>query len=531
MLFRDPRSGSITAAARIGPRRFFRYPNPIEASMRVASAPSVEFQILSHAGLLVKGAGKSLIFDPWLVGSSYWRSWWNFPPVSRELIESLRPDFLYLTHIHWDHFHGPSLRKFPLDTPIFIPKSPARRMKKDLLAMGFENVTEIRHGQTVELAPGLRLSSYQFYPFMDSAAVVECGGVTLFNANDAKFMGAPLDQILARHPRIDFVFRSHSSANERMCFDFMDEPARPREDSRRYLRDFADFVRKVGARYAIPFASNHCYLHRETFHLNDTITTPPQVEAYCRSRDMTHPEVKAMVSGDAWSSQTGFAIAKGPHFTDRDRCLEAYAAGQSQVLEKFYALEARTDTSLAQVEGYFRRFIAVLPWVVRRAFKDRQVTCVLSGKRTSRFWIDIHRGVIREVAGVDDEANPLQIYTSAYVFRRCMAQDMFIHLGISKRVLFRSSKADAKYFRLLITLFNLYECEMLPAWKLLSPRFLAAWLPRWREVGLYMVILCRQALGRPFSMGDYLKGDPAGQEGEKRPREVRWPVLITQKRL
>src|SRR6185295_4916310 len=74
------------------------------------------FQILSHAGLLVQGAGKTLVCDPWLVGSAYWRSWWNYPPVPRGLAESLRPDFIYLTHVHWDHFHGPTLRKFPRDT-------------------------------------------------------------------------------------------------------------------------------------------------------------------------------------------------------------------------------------------------------------------------------------------------------------------------------------------------------------------------------------------------------------------------------
>ncbi|HKP95098.1 MAG TPA: hypothetical protein VJ385_05005 [Fibrobacteria bacterium] len=491
---------------------------------------SFEFQILSHAGLRVKGAGKELIFDPWLVGSAYWRSWWNFPPVPRDLIESLRPDFIYLTHIHWDHMHGPSLRKFPRETPIIIPKSPARRMKRDLLEMGFANVIEIGHGRTLELAPGLRLSSYQFYPFTDSAAVVECGGVTLFNANDAKFMGGPLDQILARHPRIDFVFRSHSSANERMCFDYMDEPIRPREDAGRYLRGFSDFAAKVGARYAIPFASNHCYLHRETFHLNDTIITPVQVETHCRAIGMAHPEVKAMVSGDSWSSESGFSIAEGPYFSERDRCLEKYAAAQAPALEKFYDLEARTEATLAQVEGYFRGFIGALPWAVRRAFKGRQVTCVLSGRRTARFWIDIHRGVVREVAGMDDDTHPLQIYTSAYVFRKCMALDLFIHLGISKRVLFRSRKADAKYFRLLITLFNLYECEMLPVRRMLAPRFLAAWIPRWREVGLYALILARQALGRSFSMGDYLKTGREARAKDARGLPVRFPSFGVHKR-
>ncbi len=493
--------------------------------------PSVGFQILSHAGLLIKGAGKSLVFDPWLVGSAYWRSWWNYPPVSRELIDSLRPDFIYLTHIHWDHFHGPSLRKFPRETPILIPKSPARRMKKDLIAMGFANVTEIGHGKTLELAPGLRLSSYQFYPFTDSAAVVECGGATFFNANDARVMGGPLRQILDRHPRIDFVFRSHSSVNERMCFDYMDQPSRQREEHGSYLSDFADFARRSGARYAIPFASNHCYLHRETFHLNDTIITPPQVEAYCRTRGGNLPEVVSMVSGDAWSAEGGFAIAAGSWFTDRDRHLDEYASRQADALGESYAVEARTQASLDQVEGYFRGFFRAMPWPVRRLFKDRQVTWVLSGKTVGRFWVDLNRGVVRELAGTDDELHPLQIHTSAYVFRRCVAQSLFTHLGISKRLLFRCRRADAKYIRLLVILFCMYEAEMLPLRKMLAPHFIAAWIPRWREAVLYGVILFRRALGRSFSMGDYLKSGIPRQPEPKRTGIPLFPRPAAHKRI
>lgn len=54
----------------------------------------MKFTILSHAGLEVESDGRSLVIDPWLVGSCYWRSWWNYPPP-RELIRRLRPDFIY----------------------------------------------------------------------------------------------------------------------------------------------------------------------------------------------------------------------------------------------------------------------------------------------------------------------------------------------------------------------------------------------------------------------------------------------------
>ena len=116
------------------------------------NAGLMQFQVLSHAGLAVTAGGKTLLCDPWVVGSCYWRSWWNYPPVSPELVASLKPDYIYLTHIHWDHFHGPSLRRLGKHVQILLPREHHPRMRIDLQAMGFPNIREMSHGETVELA-------------------------------------------------------------------------------------------------------------------------------------------------------------------------------------------------------------------------------------------------------------------------------------------------------------------------------------------------------------------------------------------
>ena len=67
----------------------------------------MRFSILAHACMQVEADGKSLVCDPWLTGSAYWGSWWNYPPVSKHIFERLNPDFIFITHLHWDHFHGP----------------------------------------------------------------------------------------------------------------------------------------------------------------------------------------------------------------------------------------------------------------------------------------------------------------------------------------------------------------------------------------------------------------------------------------
>ena len=72
----------------------------LKGAGRPLASPAVEFTVLSHAGLSVTAKGTTLVTDPWLVGSTYWRAWWNYPPVAPELVDSVHPDFVYLTHNH-----------------------------------------------------------------------------------------------------------------------------------------------------------------------------------------------------------------------------------------------------------------------------------------------------------------------------------------------------------------------------------------------------------------------------------------------
>ena len=470
------------------------------------------FQILSHAGLLVSGSGINLVCDPWLVGSAYWRSWWNYPPVPRWLVESLKPDFIYLTHIHWDHFQGPSLRRFSRDTPVLVPKGGCTRMSRDLRQLGFLNIIEMWHGETIQLAPNFSLTTYHFSPFTDSAAMLQCEGYTLFNVNDAKFMGGPLEQILKRHPKVDFVFRSHSSANARLCQEFIDAPSSPADDGSRYARDFADFALKVGARYAIPFASNHCYLHKEVFHLNPSIVTPSLVQEHFQGRGILKPELKIMVSGDLWCSQSGFAIAESPYLRERERCLEAYRCEKASALEAHYAREARASVSLMQMQRYFEDFFRALPYLIRRIYKGKPVTYILTGSEITCFIVDLHLGMVAKVPTPEGSKHPLHVHTSAYIVRHCLSLKMMHLMGISKRLRFRSRRADAKYLLLLEMIYTAYENDLFPLKRLISLRFLGIWLPRWREILLYARILVRLGLGQRFLMGDYLRVPPKGSQ-------------------
>jgi len=466
----------------------------------------MKFVVLSHAGLAVEHQGVRLICDPWLIGSCYWRSWWNFPEPDAALARSLAPQFIYLTHLHWDHFHGPSLQKlFDPKTTFIVPKVPTKRMIEDLRWLGFDDIVEIPHGGRFALGPDFELRSYQFGFGVDSAAVISGGGYTLFNCNDCKFFGLPLRQILRDHPRIDFVFRSHSSASPiPLCVE--DHAVLLPNDTGAYdsADQFARCALYTGARYAIPFASNHCFLHPETLHFNATATTPDLAKrryAALAAESGARTECVVMPPGSAWSNAAGFDIVPFD-FSRRDAYVARMLERNAGKLAAQSALEAAAVFDFDAFEGYFRRFFRSLPWFVRRRRLKSLIFRVRDSLGTHLVLADPARGV---VSRIDGESSPtaVSIDVHATVLNDCARLKMFSVWTASKRLRIRLPDAAALgNLNLWFTLLDLYETDLLPLSRNFSPRALAVRLRRWREpVEVANIVLRRIFLRQRFSVG------------------------------
>ena len=449
---------------------------------------SVRFQTLSHAGLRVNASGQELLCDPWVIGSCYWRSWWNYPPVPQSLVDSLRPNFIYLTHLHWDHFQAPSLRLFPADTQVLVPYDRYERMVKDLHSIGMRNIREVRHAERVELAPGLAIRSYHFSPFVtDSAVVIEAGDTVLVNANDAKLAGAPLRQMLADYPQVDFCFRSHSSANPRACFHVTDEPEAEIDDNEHYLRAFSLFIEKVNPRYAIPFASNSCLLHDDVYHLNPLVQTPLLAKEYFEefsAKKELRTKLQIMIPGDSWDSRSGFQIQEQDWFTRRADHLKAYRERVQPTLERQRRLEDRVKVPLSLVEKFFTALAGDVPSLLLRPLKGEEVLLVAkSARETGRFAVNLAAGKVR-VPDPNEEFD-MSIEFPALILIHSIKMNMFGHAGISKRVNFYATKAKMPKLQRFNAILEWHEAELLPIRRNFSARSLKALLPRWREGLLY----------------------------------------------
>ena len=443
----------------------------------------MKFTLISHAGMVVEAKGQRIAIDPWFLGSCYWRSWWNYPPSPVSSLEDI--DYVYLTHLHWDHFQGPSLRKINRDAKLLVPESHFTRMIDDG-KLFFDEIIEMPHGKTLELADGLEVTSYQFGLMMDSTLAIDDGETTLLDMNDCKLTGRTLDQVTSRHPKVDFVFRSHSSASAYpWCVETDDMSALSYRSNEDYMSEFAATARLVGARYAIPFASAHCFLHRETKRYNDTAVDPDQVKAFFDRHDIPGSECVVMVAGDSWSSDGGFEL-KEPRdwFSNKAAHMAEYEARVHDKMEAQYAREEKTTVEFRTFKRYFEAQVDAIPSWSRGIFKPK-IVFELPERPEVHWVIDYGARTVEECDRRPADWS-LCLTIPSFVLKDCLYKKLFSTFSASKRVSIEIAEGRVRDFMIFFQLLDMYEYDYFPLKKMLTARFIRVWARRWREIWTYV---------------------------------------------
>ncbi len=456
----------------------------------------MRLETFGHACLKVTQGETGVIVDPWIVGSCYWRSWWHFPAIDtpvEEIVRGVR--FIYLTHEHWDHTHYPSLRKFPADITILLAKTTVPRMRDNMQTLGFRNVIELPHGKPVRLAPDLEVTSYQFGVVNDSALVIGDGRTTILNLNDSKLRGAPLRQVLRRHAPIDFMLSSHSNASGYpFCYTSEAEGEAMVRDRSDYIEEFAYAGSVIRPRFAIPFASNHCYLHKDTVEFNRLVVSPLEVQERYNAAGIPGSNCVVMTSGDSWDDVEGFRIGEHRELRDREATIALYQERHAATLEKTYADEAKAVLQFSTFETYFKRHIKAIPRLARRLFPGVYVFEVPNDAKP--WWIlDYGKGTVTRQETLPDHYH-VKYRIPVALLKDNVRRDMWATFAPGKRYRAYLRKGALKYRYFFFVTIDLVANGFLPIGNNFRPRALRVLFARRREFYLYLGLALRVLLWR-----------------------------------
>jgi UDP-MurNAc hydroxylase len=441
----------------------------------------VRFTVIGHACLRIETSGPTILVDPWLFGSCYWRSWWHFPADAEPTPELLSPDFVYLTHHHFDHFHYPSMRQIDKGAEVLCARFGVDVMGSEVRDLGFGKVTELPHGEVRELAPGVRVASYQ-YGFDDTAFVVADGDTVLANLNDCKIRGRALRQIAEDFGPVTFLFKTHSWAQS---YPHLYEAEDPEDltllKRQTYLDEFIDSTRTLQPRYAVPFANMVAFLHPESWAMNAEMITPDEVQvAFDRASGLEGTELVPMSPGDVWSDEAGFEVTGTRWWDDRLARMTKMAEAVAPKLAATAAAEAEVTLDFATFQAYLVGFLHDVPRPALRILLKRPLVFHVADDEQPYWVIDARRRrVWRQATPPPDRANLVQVAPAVLADAIDKRILHFVHGGMRIRVSLRPGgvNEDLAFWGLLM----IWEIGYLPARNLVSRRFLDAVWRRRRE--------------------------------------------------
>lgn len=266
--------------------------------------------LIGHAALLCETEDVRILTDPWIVGPANFRSWWHLPEVNVEPAELPRLDYLYISHLHGDHLHVPTLKRLEPRPPVLIPRLYHSRMVSRLRALGYTRIQELPHGKEVPLGRSTRACCLQIGN--DSLLAVADSSAALLNANDClqgndPRVALPLLSQLAERYRFDIAFLAFGTAGPfPKCYRFGDpaEALDPWTKERAMLNSFVQGARAAGAKTVVPFAGGFALLADRLMWMNEVKTTPVDAAAALRAKAPSL-ETLEMNPGDIWDSRAG----------------------------------------------------------------------------------------------------------------------------------------------------------------------------------------------------------------------------------
>ena len=242
----------------------------------------MRIEFIAQAGVKIHTKHGSILCDPWF-NPAYYASWFPYPRNDALDHASLgATDFLYISHLHRDHFDPEWLAKWcNKEATVILPAYPLPELQQALKGLGFHRFIETVSGVPVHRG-GLTLvvealTAPTDGPIGDSALLVDDGDQRVLNLNDSR----PIDpDRLLVQGSIDICLLQFSGAIwYPMVYELPDrakEALAKKKRAAQFARA-ARYAEIIGPRVVIPSAGPPCFLDDELFKWNDISDSPDSI--------------------------------------------------------------------------------------------------------------------------------------------------------------------------------------------------------------------------------------------------------------
>ncbi|MFI0482957.1 MBL fold metallo-hydrolase [Actinomadura sp. 9N215] len=181
-------------------RRSDREARVSDRERRGSDREGIDIEVGGHATVLVRARGFTLLCDPHL-RDGYRAGLTGFAPARRILPDALpRPDAVWISHSHRDHFDIASLDLLDRALPVLHPDDP--RIEHALRRLGFTDTTVVHDWMSLTPRPGLDLVwTPSTLAVPEHGLAIRTAGSLVWHMVDSLVTPAWVDRLLAAGPQ------------------------------------------------------------------------------------------------------------------------------------------------------------------------------------------------------------------------------------------------------------------------------------------------------------------------------------------
>ena len=264
----------------------------------------MKIEFLKSACYLLTGKNKNVLVDPWLVDGEYYGSWYHYPQFNLSKFIKRKIDYIYISHIHPDHFSKLTLKKLNKNIKIIILKYAKPFLRFNIESLGFKNIIELDHEKKLYIENDFFIETYaaddcdpkicqnffkcHFFQSkvgtnqIDSLSVFSINGKKILNVNDCpiELTERVVNKIKKKHKTIDLLLTGYAGAGPfPQCFSYSKNKLKQYmiKKQEKFINQATKYIEISKPKYVIPFAGTY-YLGSKMYSLNKYRGVPTRFE-------------------------------------------------------------------------------------------------------------------------------------------------------------------------------------------------------------------------------------------------------------
>jgi UDP-MurNAc hydroxylase len=235
------------------------------------------------SAVMIEHENVKIFCDPWLVDGEMYGSWCQYPPYKFNPKDFEGVDYIYLSHIHQDHFSKKTLSQMNKNIPVIIFNFKSKSLKMGIESLGFK-VIEVNHNERTHLKNNLYINilsadncnpeichkyfgctplEVKFgFTAIDTMCVIDNNDQVVVNTNDCPYdLSFTASQLIKeKYNHIDLLLVGYTSASAYpQCFtmNLNEKEIAVQKLKKDFLLKAERYVELFKPKYFMPFAGRY----------------------------------------------------------------------------------------------------------------------------------------------------------------------------------------------------------------------------------------------------------------------------------